>query len=63
MSVLKIEYFKNFTTFKKNLPKMQIQNFCKNEDIGEHSICNFSTNLFGGREIAQRGGEILRKVS
>jgi len=27
--------------------------------VGEHSISNFSTNFFGGREIAQEGGEIL----
>jgi len=39
------------------------QNIDKNENIGEHSICNFSTNLFGGREMAQEGGEILQKVS
>jgi len=25
------------------------------------SICNFSTNFFGGREIVQGGGEILPK--
>jgi len=26
-------------------------------------ICIFSTNLFGGREIAEEGGEILPKFS
>jgi len=35
----------------------------KKENIGEHSTCNFSTNIFGGREIAQGGGKKLTKVS
>jgi len=29
----------------------------------EHSLCNFSTNFFGGgREVAQGGNKILPKV-
>jgi len=36
-------------------------NFDKNENIGQHSICNFSIKKFGGREITQEGGEILQK--
>jgi len=46
-------------TFLKKLSKIVISNFVKN--IGEHSICNFSTTVifFGGREIVQGGGEIF----
>jgi len=29
--------------------------------IWMHSICNFSTNFFGDREIDQGGGEIFSK--
>jgi len=41
--------------------KLYFQNFGKKEYIGEHtgSICNFSTDIFWGRKIAQVGGEIL----
>jgi len=45
--------------YSKNLQKLY---FDKNEIIGEHSICNFSTNFLGGREIDQEGGKILPKV-
>jgi len=50
----------------------QYSNFAKNcnfnffntsENIGEHSVCNFSTKFFGGREFALGRGEILPKVS
>jgi len=55
ISALKIESFQNFVTIFKILAKIK---------IGEHSICNFLTNFWGGgREIAQEGGEILPKVS
>jgi len=53
---LKIEPFRNLATI------FYFQNLYKNENIGEHSICNFSTIFLGGREIAQEGGEILQKV-
>jgi len=42
---------------------LYFRNCDKNENIGEHSISNFSTNFFGGRVIAQEGGEIFLKVS
>jgi len=46
---------------------LSFQNFDKNKNIGEHSIgyrpYNLSTKIFGGREIAQEGCEILPKVS
>jgi len=41
----------------------------KNENIGVHSICNFSTNIFWGqgnsgrRRNAEEEGEMLTKVS
>jgi len=35
---------------KKLLQKLSFQNFVENENIGERSICNFSTNIFGGRK-------------
>jgi len=37
--------------------------FYKNGNIGEHSICHFSTIFSGGREIAQEEGAIFQKVS
>jgi len=40
--------------------KLQFQNLDKNENIEEHSICNFSTNFFGGQE---NSSGILPKVS
>jgi len=40
---------------------LSFQNFNKN--VEEHSICNFSIIFWGGREIAQKGGKILPKVS
>jgi len=59
---LKIESFRNFATIFKISANIVISKFDKNENIGNHSICNFSTNLSGNREIAQEGGEILPKV-
>jgi len=35
--------------------------FCENFGAA-YSICHFSTNIFGGREIAQGRGEILPNV-
>jgi len=49
----------------RNLPQFsQFRDFFdKNENIKEHSICNFSTNFLEGREIAQGGGKIFPKCS
>jgi len=67
---LKIESFRNFGTIFKILAKIVISNFDKNENIGEHSICNFGTNFLGGRQgnsserrrnIAKSLGKILGK--
>jgi len=35
-----------FSKFQQNL---EFLNFVQNEDIGEHSICNFSTNIVLGQ--------------
>jgi len=40
--------FRNLATIFKILAKIVISNFYKNENIGEHSICNFSTKFGGG---------------
>jgi len=49
-----MESFKNFAAFFKISANNVILNFDKNENIGEHSICNFSTNFIGS-------GKWLRK--
>jgi len=54
------KYRNIFNIFWKNL---YFQNFGKKENIGEHSICNFSIKNCWGRKIAQAGGEIFAKVS
>jgi len=52
------------TKYSKFWQNLLFQPFDKNENIGEHSICNFSTNFYGGgRKIAKEGDEILPKVS
>jgi len=48
------KFRKNAQNFAKNL----IKKVDKNENIGEHSICNFSTNFSGAQKIAQERGEI-----
>jgi len=64
MLALKIESFQNFDTiFTILAKKLYIQKVDKNENIGERSICNFSTIFWGGRVVAQERGEILPKVS
>jgi len=50
------EILPRYSIFRQEL---EFQYFVKNENIG----CNFTTNFFGGGEIAQEGGEILPKVS
>jgi len=61
---LKIESFRNFATIFQTLSKnFNFKYFDKNENIAEHNICNFSTNLLGGMEIVLEGCEILPKVS
>jgi len=43
-----IESFQNIATIFKISAKIVISNVDKNQNIGTHSICNFSTNFFGG---------------
>jgi len=49
--------------FSKLRQQLSFQKFDKNENIGEHGICNFSNIFFEGRKIVQGGGKILPKVS
>jgi len=70
ISALKIESFRNFATIFKISAKIVISNFDKNENTGEHSICNFSTYYFGGqgnsserwRNIAESFAKTLGKI-
>jgi len=63
ISTLKIQAFKISQPSVRISAKIVIINFEKIANIGEHSICNLSTNFFVGMEISQSGGKILPKVS
>jgi len=56
ISAVNIESFRNFATIFKIWAKTVISKFGQNENFVEHSKCNFSTNLGGGREIGKEGG-------
>jgi len=54
ISSLKIEYFLYFATFSKFRQKWSFQNFDYKKNIGEHGICNFSTNFLGGGKLLRQ---------
>jgi len=58
--VLGVNIFKKFNFFKC-WQKLSFQNFGNNENIGKHSVCYFSTDLFGGRQIAKGGVKSFAK--
>jgi len=61
---LKIEFFQNLATILKISAKLRFQNFGKKRKISEIIVYVISQLLFwGGREIAQEGGDILRNAS
>jgi len=57
-----LNFSKILPQFSKFWQKFSFQNVNKSKIFGEHGICHFSSNFFGGREIAQEGGEVLPKI-
>jgi len=62
--------FEILPQYSKFWKKLQFQNFDTNENMGVYSICNFSTNVFGGqgnspgrrRDIAESFADTLGKI-
>jgi len=51
------KFFHNIEHFSKNFLKILTK-----MNIGEHSICKIENIFFGGKEVAQEGGEIFTNV-
>jgi len=59
---LNIESLQNFAKkFKKFQQKLKFQNIDKSENIGEHSICHFSTNFWGAGKLLKEEAKYCQK--
>jgi len=59
---LKIGFFRNFDIiFKISAKNCNFKKFDKNENIGEHSICNFSINFSGAGKLLRKEAKYCRK--